>query len=58
MIYDIDECLQGTSHQVRLDSDQKQVISVLSSLMPDISKLSVRDCTRMGKHSPQVVENN
>ncbi len=29
MIYDIDECLQGTSRQVRLDSDQKQVISVL-----------------------------
>ncbi len=55
MIYDIDECLQGTSHQVRLDSDQKQVISVLSSLMPDISKLSVRDCTRMGKYSPSHV---
>ncbi len=35
VIYDIDECLQGTSCQVRLDSDQKQVISVLFSLMPD-----------------------
>ncbi len=55
MIYDIDECLQGTSHQVGLDSDQKQVISVLSSLVPDISKLSVRDCTRMGKYSPSHV---
>ncbi len=55
LVIGIDECPQGTSHQVRLDSDQKQVISVLSSLMPDISKLSVRDCTRMGKYSPSHV---
>ncbi len=55
VIYGIDECPHGISRQVRLDSDQKQVISVLSSLMPDISKLSVRDCTRMGKYSPSHV---
>ena len=51
VIRGVKEHPKGTQRHVRLEQDEKSTISILSSLHPSITQLSVRDCIRLGKYS-------
>ena len=51
LLYGIKEFAMGTPRHVRFANDAKVVTSVLKTVLPSISELSVRDCYWLGKYS-------
>ena len=48
----MNECAKGLSRQARYESDLNSVVSTLSSIDPSFQSQSIRDCSRLGKFSP------
>ena len=53
MFYGVPECHKGTRLCERADNDLKNVLGVLEEILPSVSHDSIRDCSRVGKYSPQ-----
>ena len=51
VIFGIKESPKGTKRHVRSADDIKAASSILSSVNPEISEFSIRDCYRLGKYS-------
>lgn len=47
----IEECAYGTTRRDRLSQDNEKLSSLLTSLLPNFSDQSVRDCSRLGRYS-------
>ena len=53
VLYGVDECPSGMSHQARFQSDLSSIVNTLSTLDSSIVPQFIRDCYRLGKFSPE-----
>lgn len=49
VLYGVPECPTGLSKFARFESDQSNIVSILSSLVSSFESLSIKDCHRLGK---------
>ena len=52
ILFGVNECAKGLSRLARYESDLNSVVSTLSSIDPSFQSQSIRDCSRLGKFSP------
>ena len=51
VFYGVEECPKGTHFTDRFIRDRRALMSILQSMDPSLTKVSIRDITRMGKYT-------
>ena len=55
VVYGISECPSGMSRPERVKRDLDLNIPILTKLNPEINPLSIQDCFRLGKYTPNLI---